>query len=147
MEELQKKIAVLEQLLEDEGMEIEHKKIVIERLERQLGQLQLINNELEKELNAKNEQCLELEHEITTLQNTKQQLLVDLNQMGKIDDKWQKQINDLSIEHELRYDQVTHAVAELQESLEARMPAKRRKKSEIPAPKKKEKKNLELNLC
>lgn len=146
MEELQKKLAILEQLLQDEGLEIESQKIKNERLERQLAQLNLTIDQQERELETKNEECLQLQQDLLKVEDEKKQLLFDLETFSKIDEKWQNELHKVSIEHELRGDQITHAIAELQESLEARMPAKRRKKSEIPEPKKKRGK-LELNLC
>lgn len=146
MGELQKKLAILEQLLHDEGLEIENLKMKNERQERQLAQLNLTIDQQEKELETKNEECLQLQHDLHKAEDEKKQLLFDLEAFSGIDQKWQNELHKLSIEHELRGDQITHAIAELQESLEARMPAKRRKKSELPEPKKKRGK-LELNLC
>lgn len=146
MEELQKKVVILEQLLQDEGLEIENQKMKNERLERQLAQLNLTIDQQERELETKNEECLQLQQELLKAEDERKQLLYDLEVVSKIDEKWQNELHKVSIEHELRGDQITHAIAGLQESLEARVPAMRRKKSEIPEPKKKRGK-LELNLC
>lgn len=95
------------------------------------------------------EKCLDLYNVNADLEDAKKTIVALNEKIVKLRKALdiQQSIDKLSIEHELRGDQLTFAFSELKESLESRMPVKRQvKKDTKHIDVSKKKKKIELNL-
>jgi len=98
----------------------------IHELEEALKEANSRTFQYSAKVDEKSEEISILEKLIDQTKEENVGLIVE-NQRFKRELDVQKSIIDLSIEHELRGDQLTQAIAELKESMEQRMPIKRKK--------------------